>query len=228
MHIKLDEHSGVAFVWKKDGAECPFIELAGSVDSEMPVDILVRKFKSYAIIERDLNIAKECFIKVSSLSEDEISIMDALIESAIFSYSRPFAAGYGKNVQLDGDEVFKNNPEMKASHDLLRNLRNQFSAHVGENLYEKVMIYIALAPKPLPREVIEIYRGLVRTTGFNESFYSDSVNIINVALEWIKIRQDFLYREILQEVKNVNISELYAQAHLPQNIVKEIQKITIA
>lgn len=226
---KMEKRSQICFVWKHNGEECPFIALAGPKNSDNQIDQLASKFKSYALIENDLNSAKKFFARVGSKNdENDIDYTDAIFEMAIIAYSRPFADGEGRSLKLHGDQVFKGRSELKTVHQQLRDLRNKFSAHSGGTAYEEVLLYVALTPVSGSKSVLEMYRGMVRLASMTDEFINGAIEIINFILDWIKPKQDELCEQILNLMRTSNIETLYKDAHYPEQFGPEVQKVFIS
>ncbi len=223
---KMEKNSQICFVWKHNGEECPFIALAGTRNSESQIDQLAHKFKSYALIENDLNSANKFFSRVmAARDEGDTDYIDAIFEMAIMAYSRPFADGEGRSLKLHGDQIFKGKSNLKNTHQHLRDLRNKFSAHSGGTAYEEVLLYIALTPASSSKAVLELYRGMVRLAGMTDEFISEAIEAINFILDWIKPKQDELYLQILALMRAIDIEALYKDARYPEHFGPEVQKI---
>lgn len=232
---KMEKNSQICFVWKHNGEECPFIALAGSQNSENQIDQLALEFKSYALIENDLNTAKKFFALVRSKSdENDTDYIEAIFEMAIMAYSRPFTEGEGRSrsdgrpLKLHGDQIFKGKRELKDVHQQLLDFRNKFSAHSGGTSFEDVLLYVALTPASRSKAVLEMYRGMIRVASMNDEFNQGAIQAINFVLDWIKPKQDDLYSKIMGLMRAIDIEDLYRDARFPEALGPNVQKVFIS
>lgn len=215
--VKAQAGQPIVFIWKHNDQECPFIQFT--------VPKLVKSYADYAMIEQDLLSARECLKQIDLKNGNHI-VLNSLLSNAITNYGRCFTKGEAKAVILDPNQVFKGKPTELNVHDLLMKLRHRFFAHSGGTEFETVMVYLALNPDKKSGPV-EVYRGLIRTSSFAETFNLEAIAVINFVLDWVKVKIDTAHERMKELIAKQNINDLYGQSICPGTLGENVLRIYV-
>lgn len=216
---KIMNAGTVAFIARKDGVECPFLHLSN--DSEE-----FRDFVCYAMMERDFRHAKELFIESQKLIQQP-DLLGSVISEAVIAYSRPFKPGNDRSIRkLDHRNVFSESEDL-AIHERLQFLRDKFFAHTDKNPYEDILLCVALNPDLSKKAVLDIYRGMPRSIGFDHATINRFIAVTNKALDWVDQILNQEHQKVLNFLRGLSIDELYGAAIDPAQFDPSIQKVCL-
>jgi hypothetical protein len=216
--LKMDAGEQIVFIWEHDGETCPFIHY---VDPR-----LVKQYSDYCLVDEDLRSARACFELLRSSMDANHTIQNSLLANAVVTYGRCFTEADARGVILDPNQVYGQANINRVAHDWIMKLRHKFFCHVGGTEYESIMVYLALHPdgKTGP---LEVYRGIVRISGFENIQIEQAIGAIDFALDWVKPKIDSAVSRIKDLLKKEEVKGLYKQAIYPDQIEPEVVQVRI-
>ena len=179
---------------------------------------LAQQLGGYALIERDLRMVLSWLLELKDLthgvpltdggwwesttSEKLHPIVQSLFFSSISFYGKCFSECKGRKIKLDTQWVPE---EFKATHKLLLQMRNNFTAHSGTAQFESVNVALVLARKgPKLKDEPLLIRELVQMEAMHslDDDQTPAIKLLEIIHGKVKKKMGQLNDKIFKEEIN--------------------------
>ncbi|HTA82872.1 MAG TPA: hypothetical protein VK783_08065 [Bacteroidia bacterium] len=177
----------------------------------LPPD-LARNFSAYLLLHEDIKFVIRITNKLIELKnknpnqEDEQTIYKGMWIAAIISYCKCFTGGI---VKLDANECFKSNDtSLKATHELLMNIRNSWIAHRDDSVYEHAIAYFKFEGKGNTSYHIKSLSATTNTREILEQYLKLFSHVDGIVIKMIEEKGKKIHENRISKMRGALLSNL--------------------